>query len=248
MKMKLWIASLTGILAIGATATADDVRGIIQKIDTDKGEMVLEARGIGRRGLPMMFRLTKETKAVIGGQATELTGLSPGMRALVQYETRDGQRTATGITVRALLARIPGAATPGNEQGNERNDNATAGTIYRISFTEREIVVTSPGAPGTKPKETTFVIPENVSITKDKKAIKLDDVREGEPIVVYTQKRDGKTEVASVVIGEGAIPPAQASNAPRIERIRNVMRIADAILQQMEKRKTAPPPPPPESK
>jgi hypothetical protein len=219
------------VFSVQSPAFADEMRGIIQKVDQEKGELIVETVGLGRRGLPMTFRLTNETRASVNGQTAALADVPTGVRARVDYEVRDGTRLARGIAVRALLRK---------PQPAPADDTRVTGAIQRISFTEREIVVSTPGARGQGQAEATFVIPEYVSITKDKKAVKLDDIREGEQVTVFTQMRDGKKEVASMVIGDPG--PAALTNAPRIEQLRKVLRIADLVLEQVGKQKEAPKP------
>jgi hypothetical protein len=221
-----WVLPVMVILLADGSAFTEEVRGIIKKVDLERRELHIETLGLGKRGLPMMFRLTNETRLTLNGQPAAMADVPTGVRARIDYEIRDGQRQALGISVRELLRRPEPART---------DENRVVGTISRISFTEREIVVIGPGR-----NESTFVIPEHVSITKEKKAIKLDDLREGERVIVFTQVRDGKMEVASVVAGSGDTPPMP--NAPRIEQLRKIMRLADLFLDQMAKQKAPPDP------
>ena len=89
--------------------------------------------------------------------------------------------------------------------------------------------------------ETTLLIPANVKISKDQKSLKLEDLKEGEQVTVRTEKRDGHLVAAEIQTGgaaSAAMPqqPPPPGN-PRIEKIRQVLKVADWILQQMQEQK-----------
>src|SRR5262245_55408808 len=86
-------------LVFGLPASAADIRGIITRIDPDKKELVLEGRSRGARGLALSFKVEAETQVLFGQQRGQLRELSPGKRAQVFYELREGRRVATLITV-----------------------------------------------------------------------------------------------------------------------------------------------------
>jgi hypothetical protein len=228
--------AILAILTLGVVAAAEEVRGTVIKVDPARNELVLDSLSRGTRGLPMTFTLTKESRILAGRQTVELSDLQPGTRVRVQYETRNGQRVALAITVRGILKK---RADP-KPTSASTDANTLAGTIRRIIFTEREIVILIPGAQKDKAAETTVVVPETAPITKDGKALTLDDLKEGDAVVVRTEKRDGKVTAASVQLG---VPPAPAeTQAEKIERLRLYLKLADFFLQQMAQKKANPNP------
>jgi hypothetical protein len=224
-----FVAAVAAAVLLGGHLAAEEVRGVIEKVDAAKGELTIEARGRGVRRLVMTFALVNDTKVLFGRQEAAVADLKPGARTVIVYDTKNGQRLARSITVRGALPKAePVKVDP----------NAVAGTIARISFTERELVVVGPGPQGAK-TETLLTVPENASITRDRKAVKLDDIREGEAVVARTTRRDGKTIVDSMEVG---VQPKSPADAQRIERVRTVLRMVDSFLQRMAERKEQPAP------
>jgi len=222
------LATLVVVL-FGGRVAAEEIRGIIDQVDPAKGELTIEARGRGVRGLVMSFILTKDTQVHFGRQEAMVADLKPGARAVILYDTNNGRRIARRITVRGALPKAePVKVDP----------NVVAGTVARLAITERELVVAGPGPQGTK-TETLLMVPENASITRAKKAVKLDDIRAGETVVARTARRDGKTVVESLEVG---VPARTAESAPRIEQARTVLRLVDFFLQRMGQRKDQPKP------
>ncbi len=224
------MAAVVVAILLGGHAAAEEVRGVIEKVDPVKGELTIEASGRGVRGLAMSFALVKDTQVLFGRQEAAVGDLKPGARAVILYDTKNGQRIARSITVRG--------APPTKAEPVKVDPNTVAGTIARISFTERELVVVGPGPQGAK-TETLLTVPENASITRDRKAVKLDDIREGEAVVARTSRRDGKTVVESMEVG---VQPKTAAGARRIERVRTALRVVDFFLQRMAERKEQPVP------
>lgn len=224
-------AAVVVAVLLGGCAAAEEVRGVIEKVDADKGELTIDARGRGVRGLVMSFALVKDTQVVFGRQEAAVADLKPGARAVIVYDTKNGRRIARSITVRGSL--------PAKAEPVKVDPNAVVGTIARISFTERELVVVGPG-PGGMKTETLLTVPENASITRDRKAVKLDDIREGETVVARTTRRDDKTVVESMEVGVQAKP--LAADTQRIERVRAALRVVDFVLQRIAERKEPPAP------
>jgi len=165
-----------------------------------------------------------------------LSDLQPGTRVLIQYETQNGQRVALGVTVRGALAKKPEM----KPVAGAADANTVVGTISRIIFTEREIVILSPGPQKDRPVETTVVVPETVSITKDGKTLALDNLKEGDPVVARIEKRDGKVMATSVQLG--VLPAPAQDRAQKIEQLRLYLKLADFMLQQMARRQANPSP------
>jgi Cu/Ag efflux protein CusF len=240
------------------TCYAEEFRGRITKIDPAKKEIVVEGRG-GARGLALGFAVNADTKILFGRESAKLEDLQPGDRVRLHYENRNNQRVALSITDLSLLPRLPAAGNAPPEKAPAPNapaerapaanapplaPNTIAGRMVRVGLTEREIVVISPGTQGAKETETTLLIPANVKISKDQKPLKLEDLKEGEQVTVRTEKRDGHLVAAEIQTGgvaSAAMPqPATPPSNPRIEKIRQVLKVADWILQQMEEQKGEP--------
>jgi hypothetical protein len=144
----------------------------------------------------------------------------------VLYESRDGQRTALAISARGI-PRAPEAPPPADA-------NTIVGALQRIGLTDREIIVGfAGGQPGAT--EVTIVVPEKTPITRDGKPLKLEELKEGDRVAVRTEKRDGKLTALSLELGERG--PAVAGKNPRIEKLRQFLKMADFLLQQVDENK-----------
>jgi hypothetical protein len=217
------------VVLLGGRLAAEEVRGVIEKVDPAKGELTIEARGRGVRGLAMSFVLAKDTQVRFGRQEAAVADLKPGARAVILYDSNNGRRIARSITVRGALPKAESVKT---------DANTVVGTVARVAAAQRELVVLGPGPEAMK-TEKVLTVPEDASITRDKKAIKLDDIRAGESVVARTAQRDGKTVVESVEVG---VPARTAANAQRIEQARRVLRMVDFFLQRMGQRNEPPAP------
>jgi hypothetical protein len=210
--------ALVLMVMAGGMAAADEIRGVIAKADTAKKELVVELRGRSGRDQSMTFQLSRDTRIQVGRQAGEPSDLRSGARVRIRYQTHEGQRVASEVIARG------GKRTPATAHSPE---NTISGTIHRIIFTEREIIVVGPGRGGEKQAETTVLVPESARIMKDGKPLKLDDLREGDPVVVRADKLDGKLAAVSVEV------KAPVDMVQRIEQIRQALRVADFVLQQI---------------
>ena len=247
-------------LLVSATAGyAEEFRGRITKIDPARKEIVVEGRG-PTRGVALGFVLNTETRILFGREPAKLEDLQVGDRVRLSYENRDRQRVALSVTDLSLLPRL---AAPGNAPAPSApadavpapsapaanaptaptlGPNMIAGRLARVGLTEKEIIVIGPGAQGAKETETTILIPSDVRISKDQKPLKLEELKEGEQVTVRTQKRDGHLVAAEIQSGgpaTAAMPSTPPENA-RIQKIRQVLKMADWFLQQMEEQKAAP--------
>jgi len=219
------------VLALGLTAWAEDIRGVISKVDAKRGDVVLEGRGRHGRGLVINFDVEKDTRILFGREPGDVSDLQPGDHVRLYYETRDGRRVAMLIKVHGARPKSAAAAAA---PAAPSDPNTVTGSLARVALTDREIVVISPGAKGGEEKETTIQVPEKVPITEGKKALKLDDLKEGQGVSVKTEKKDGKLAAVSIQVG-GAAAPAAAPQSPRqarIERLRQLLKLADQLLQQ----------------
>ena len=115
--------------------------------------------------------------------------------------------------------------------------DAVTGVLRRIGYSDREVVVVGPGAKGQE-TETTVVVPEAARIVKNGKDAKLDDLKEGEAASVQIEQKDGHLSAVAIQVGPGAAPEKRMTKA--IPRIRRLLKVADQILQGMEKRNREP--------
>jgi hypothetical protein len=111
------------------------------------------------------------------------------------------------------------------------------GVLQRVAQTDREIVVIGPGARGPE-TETTIAVTEGTKILNGDKALTFEALKEGAKVTVQTEKRDGR--LAAVSIQLGAAPAAQKEPSDVIPRLRLLLRIADQLLERMEKDRKQP--------
>jgi hypothetical protein len=214
------------LVLAGGTALADEVRGIVTRTDPARKEFAIEGRGKGVRGLPLTFTLAADAEVLVDRKPGKLADLRPGARVRIEYELRDGKRVA-------LRVAAHGGPKP-DRLAMPADDKTVAGKLIRVALTDREIVVISPG-PGEE-IETTLAVPENTVIMKDQKAIKLDDLKEGQHVVVRTDQRDGKRIATSIQVGDAA-PAADR----KLERVRQFLKLAEQILDMAEQMRNGKP-------
>lgn len=212
-------------LLLTVTAAAAEVRGILSKVDLDRHEIVLEARGRGARGLTFTFTVDRDTKVLFGDEPGQLADLSAGKRVRVSYQHQGKEDVA-------LLIQAHGSppARPATPAAPAAPADAITGTLQRVGYTEREIVVVGPGPKGPE-TETTLAVPDKVRVTRGDRAIRFEDLKEGEQVAVTAEKRDGKLSATAIYAG-GAVPPAKA--AKQDDRAQKVMRIVGQVLQVLQ--------------
>ena len=119
---------------------------------------------------------------------------------------------------------------------------AITGVLRRVAITDREIVVVNAGAKGGPEIETTILVPDATKILRDQKSIRFQDLKEGDQVAVNAEKKGRKLLARSIQVGPvtGAMAPPQPNAAPnaneRIQRIREILKIVDGILQRMDER------------
>jgi len=223
MVARIYTFTLLAVLSLALEGTAAEVRGVVAKIDPNKNELLLEARGPGLRGTAMTFVVDKDTQILFGQQSGQLTDLAVGKRVRLLYENRENKNVAQIIHAFGLKPSQPAGAT---------TDYTVTGTLQRVAITDREIVVIGPGAKGPE-TETTIAVPEGVKITRGDKTISLQDLKDGERVGVRAEKRDGKmTADAIQVLGMGENPEMLP-----LARLRQFLQLADQLLQMAEQRK-----------
>jgi len=231
------LGTAMGLLLIGV-ASAEEARGRITQINSDKKELRLETLR-PQRGSVLDLKIDAKTQIFISGQPAKLSDLSPGRRVRVVFEMRDGKPTAQVIRSLGLNLLQPPPAAP--QPAAPKEGEGMAGRLQRVASTDREIVVIGPGAKGAE-TETTIAVPEEAAITRDGKKITLDDLKEGETVTVKTEAQKGKLTAVSIQVGQAA--PAKPNVPQRrnlIPRLRQALQRADELLREMEEqRKPAP--------
>jgi cold shock CspA family protein len=222
MTRKTYLSLFVILLTASIASAAEEVRGVVSRFDPAKKELVIEGRGRRVRNVPFTFTVPSDAKVTIGRQPGALADLKPGTRVSVLYENRDGGRVALGITVHGALLRE--ALKPAPAAGDA---NAVVGKLIRVAQTDREVVVLS-GADA----ERTIAVPKDATITRDQKAITLDDLKEGEQVTVHTEMRDGKRVARSIEVGVAA----PSERVDRIEKLRRLLRMADQALEMAQQR------------
>jgi len=223
------------VLVLGALpAVADEVRGVIVRVDLDRCEVQIEGRGIGKRGLAMTFNLGKDTQILFGREMGEPSDLVPGKRVRVVL---DGPR-AVSVQVSGLRRARGSDVKPGGPvpaPGPKDDANTLTGMLRRVSYAEREVVVIGPGSQGPE-TETIVSVPKDARVLQDGKPIAFDDLKDGQAATIQTEKRDGKLLAKSIQVGAGvaAVAPAMPEPGTRLARLRRLLQIADRILEMAE--------------
>jgi hypothetical protein len=230
--------ALVALLGWATLASAEHVRGVVVKVDADTGQVTIEARGIGIRGTVFNFTLGKDAQVLNGNQALKLNELQVGKNVQVSYEMQDGKRVALLVRVNPLLNAIKGAAGVDNTEAKPAapaaNDpNAITGKLRRVAYTEREVVVAVPG--GDKETYISLPVAADAKIARDDKAIQFDDLKEEEGAVVRTEMRNGKKVATAVLVGKVSTAMAKPDEPSNITRIRQILKIADVLLELAEK-------------
>jgi len=223
------------LFVLGALpAAADEVRGIIVRVDLDRCEVQIEGRGIGKRGLGMTFNIGKDTQILFGREMGEPSDLVPGKRVRVVL---DGPRAVTVQVSGLRRTRSNDVKPPGPvpAPGPKDDANSVTGMLRRVSYAEREVVVIGPGSQGPE-TETIVSVPKDARVLKDGKPIAFDDLKDGQPATIQTEKRDGKLLAKSIQVGAGvaAVAPAMPEPRTRLARLRRLLQIADRILEMAE--------------
>jgi hypothetical protein len=231
----LGLSIVVSMFLMAQSLPASEIRGIVIKADQKGHEITLEARGKGWRGVVLRIEINDDTQVRQGKQEARFADLAPGKRVRILFEEREGRRIASTIQIVGLPALFPSpgeATAPGVPM--TKDANAIAGVLRRISVTGGEIVVVSV-APGEKvERETTLVVADNAKIVRSGQPIRLEELKEGEPVVVHADKNDGKLLARSIEAGSTAgISPATPPRETRIEKVRRILQRIDGYLQMV---------------
>jgi hypothetical protein len=245
MSLKHCLLAVVGIMVGSCLARADEVRGVVVKADKDRHELVVEGRGKAARGMVLRLELGKDTEILVGKNKGDMADLAPGKHVRVIFEVDNGRPHAVSVLVRSLPALgveiMPAAANPSAPpppvSPPGAGANRVAGTLRRVSYTDREIVVVNAVPRGGPPVETTVQVPPGARITRNQKSISFEDLKEGEPAVVETQKKGNQLVAKSIQAGTAvAAAPAPTPPERRLERVRQILKIIDAALAGLENR------------
>lgn len=217
--------SLVLLLACGLPALADEVRGVVTRIDPDKKVMEIETRGRRLRRVPMSFEIGKETSVTVGQQQADLASLQPGDRVTVWFDSHDRKHVATRIRTLGLRLWVANAAKGGSPE------NMVAGTLARLDAKDREITIMSPDPSGEGQSEVKLKVDESAHVSRDQKPASLEDLKEGDHILVRTNDGAEKQTALEIQAGKFSLPADVP--ASRRERLRQIFEAADRLLQQM---------------
>ncbi|HJT77286.1 MAG TPA: hypothetical protein VJ739_08790 [Gemmataceae bacterium] len=235
MRTSACLLAVLAPLVLALAAPAAEVRGVLAKVDPDRKEVVLEGRGRGARGLTFTFTVDADTRILLGQEPGRLGDLVPGKRAHVIFEMHGDRRVALVIQAHGIAA--PAVAAPPAAPATA-DPNAITGTLRRVAYTEREIVVIGPGPKGPE-TETTLAVPADVKVTRDGKAVRFDDLQEGEKVAVTPEKRDGKLTAAAIQVGAAA--PATPATPPKGgTRLQRILGIAGKLMQMAQEMRQQP--------
>jgi hypothetical protein len=239
MSSHTYLAALTTLLASAGLAAAAEVRGVVVKVDPAKNVLVVDARGAGARGQMFTFAITPDTQIQIAGQSKQIADLSAVRRVRVSFETRGGQHVAVSISSPGLLALVseltnakPAEPAAPNIPAVDDGPDTVRGELRRVAVSDRELVVLNPG---TK-QETILAVPDEVTVTREGKAARFEDLREGDQALVRAGERDGKRVALTVQVGAAAAAGA-APQETRIQYMRRMLKMLDFALDMAEKTK-----------
>jgi Cu/Ag efflux protein CusF len=231
------VLSILTPLLLTVAASAAEVHGVIAKVDPDRGEIILEGRGLRARGVTFTFTVDKDTRILFGHDPGKLSDLAPGKRIHITFEVHGDRAFALLIEAHGSPASAAAPAPAPAPAAPAAPADAITGTLQRLALTEREIVVIGPGPKGPE-TETTIAVPEAVRVVRGDKAVAFEDLKEGEQVAVTAEKRNGKLTATAIYAG-GATPPAAGPAAPpaattKAERLQKVMTIVGEVLRGLE--------------
>lgn len=210
---------------VSGRASAEEIRGVIVRVDLERGELQVEGRGIGRRGLAMSFTLNKGTQVLFGREPGALSDLAPGKRIRVVFES-PGRRAISLHLFGFGPARQEAMSSPRTSA-----PSSVSGLLMRVSYAERELVVVGPGSGGPE-TETIIHVPKEARVSQDGKLIPFEDLKDGREATVQVEKQGKRLLARSIQVG--APVPETAAGGGRIARIRRILRVADRLLELAE--------------
>jgi hypothetical protein len=230
MRTRKVIAAWAAALCILPAAYGSELRGVIREVDVKNQEIVIDGKNHGLRGVPVLLAIDGNTQITIGKRSAALADLSAGKRVRVFYDTQNGKAVARSITI---LGSQPGEPTP--PQPLIADANTIGGTLRRLAVTEREIVVATAND---KDYGRTFIVPEDARIYRDQKPIHLEDLHEGEGVLVHVEHKDKEFLAKSIEAGTPLANAAKPKGKDRIERLRQLLKTLDTFLQMAQQGKS----------
>jgi hypothetical protein len=217
------VLGLMTALVLAGTGYAAEMRGVISKVDLEKNELILEGKGKAR-GHAYTFNLNKDTRVLFGSKQFTVADLAVNRKVVITFDERNNEV--------ALIIKVAG---PKPESKAPAGAEAPAATVKLIALSEREIVVAAPSSQGGE-SEKTYVIPKDAKITRDDMPIQLEDIKEGDRVVVDAETHDGKDTVRSIRIGGKATIAKKKDMKPEdlMKWVRTFLQMAEQARQNRE--------------
>jgi hypothetical protein len=211
-------------LVLAGSGYAAEMRGVISKVDLEKNELILEGKGKAR-GHAYTFNLSKDTRVQFGSEQFTVADLAVNRKVVITFDERNTNHVALIIKV---AGPKPEAKTPAGAE-------APAATVKLIALSEREIVVAAPSSQGGE-SEKTYVVPKDAKITRDDMPIQLEDIKEGDRVVVDAETHDGKDIVRSIRIGGKATTAKKKDMKPEdlMKWVRKFLQMAEQARQNRQ--------------
>jgi hypothetical protein len=226
MKIKPYLFAVVVLGVSTISAASAEFRGTVKQVDLDKKEVVVEGREKGIGKVVRTFVFGQESRVLFGKQPGELSEVAAGRRASVHYEISEEKRL---ITVLAVNGPRPSKTAASKKTAGA--ENLVAGLLRRVAITDREIVVIGSDSKTGKETETTLEVAKDAKVTRNQKAIKFEDLQEGEQARVRVEKRGDKLLAVAITIG------ADAPQGMTIERVRQILRWVDWGLEMAKQLK-----------
>ncbi len=199
--------ALVGLLVAGP-AGAETARGVITKVDVEKGQLVIQGKGKGS----MTFSLVKDARVEKGKKDGKVKDLRVGRRVRVRYKEDGEKLVATSVRVMGRKAA-------------RANGRPILGRLQDIDLEDRQITVRGKLGRGEKRRAITLDLPDGVKVTRAGKPFKLKDLEKGTLVRVEHRTRGGQLEAQAIHVID-----AQAL----IDRTRHAMNRLDFYLKMAE--------------
>jgi hypothetical protein len=218
------VLGLMTALVLAGPGYAAEMRGIVSKVDLEKNELILEGKGKAR-GHAYTFNLNKDTRVLFGSEQFTVADLAVNRKVVITFDERNTNNVALIIKV---AGPKPEAKTPAGAE-------APAATVKLIALSEREIVVAAPFSQGGE-SEKTYVVPKDAKITRNDMPIQLEDIKEGDRVVVDAETHDGKDIARSIRIGGKAVTAKKKDMKPEdlMKWVRTFLQMAEQARQNRE--------------
>ena len=194
-------------LAWSASATAEEIRGVVVRVDLSRKELQIEGRSLGKRGLALSFALGKDTRVRLRPRRRYTDRTDP--RPPRPHHLRRAGRQPPGPGGARVLGIRP--VPRGRTMPATSDKDSVAGVLQRVSYAERELVLT--GRAQGPETETVIAVPKDVRVTQDGKVIPFDELKDGRQAVVHTHRRGGQLLARSIQVG-GAARGSRARQSP----------------------------------